>query len=154
VTRRRIVIGIGNRWRTDDGIGPAVAEAVAGRRLPGVDVIVLDGEPGRLLDAWDGADVAVVVDAMRVGYAPGHVEILDAGLPFGAQGSSHGLGLAEALALGRRLDRLPGRIAVLAVEGADFSYGDQLSPAVGVAVEPATELVCDLVAGPPPDGDG
>ena len=50
-----VVIGIGNDHRRDDGIGPAVAAAVAARGLPGVRVHRCAAEPTAILDAWDGS---------------------------------------------------------------------------------------------------
>ena len=47
--------GSGNPFRRDDGIGPAVAAAIERRHLPGVRVVISDGEPSGLLEAWSGA---------------------------------------------------------------------------------------------------
>ena len=61
-----MVIGIGNEFRRDDGAGPAVVSAL--RDLappPGVELMITDGEPARLIEAWTGARLAVVVDAVR-----------------------------------------------------------------------------------------
>src|SRR5437899_633981 len=41
----KVVIGIGNPHRRDDGVGPALAERLARIGLSDVDVRVLDGEP-------------------------------------------------------------------------------------------------------------
>ena len=51
---RPLVIGVGNRWRTDDGIGPLVVEAMEAQGCDDVDLLVLDGEPARLVMAWEG----------------------------------------------------------------------------------------------------
>ena len=61
---RAVLIGIGNPYRRDDGIGPALAAEIEQLRPPGVSVTVSDGEPTWLLDAWSGAPLAVVVDAV------------------------------------------------------------------------------------------
>jgi hydrogenase maturation protease len=42
-----VVIGIGNDFRRDDGVGLAVAEELAKRNLPGVRVVTAIGEPAR-----------------------------------------------------------------------------------------------------------
>jgi hydrogenase maturation protease len=63
--RQAVVIGIGNPYRRDDGIGPTVADAIGGLHLPGVRVVLSDGEPVSLLAAWENADLAIVVDAIR-----------------------------------------------------------------------------------------
>jgi len=76
-SRRAVVVGLGNAYRGDDGVGPAVAALVA-RTLTrsdgtgtsaadGLTVDVLAGlpDPMDLLGRWDDAELAVVVDAAR-----------------------------------------------------------------------------------------
>ena len=59
------MIGVGNQFRHDDGAGPAVIERLRGQ-LPGeVELVVTDGDAVRLIEAWSGASLAVVVDAVR-----------------------------------------------------------------------------------------
>ncbi|HET9609387.1 MAG TPA: hydrogenase maturation protease [Acidimicrobiales bacterium] len=149
---RIVVVGVGNSWRGDDGAGPAVAAALRGRLGPGVPgapvaVVDLDGEAARLVDAWDGADLAVVVDAVRTGAPPGTLHRLDAcDVHASATASSHALGVQHAVALARALGRLPRRLVLVGVEGADFGHGTQLSDPVAAAVEPASRLVVGVVA--------
>lgn len=151
---RRVLIAVGTPMRRDDGVGPAVAEAVRDRLPAGVRVVTLDGEPTRIVETWAGADLAVVVDAVRTGAPPGTLHRWD-GASLGAlappthPGSSHGLGLREALALGRALDRLPDRLVVLAVEGADFGPGDRPSGAVVAAIPAAAAAVAAEFADAP-----
>ena len=145
---RIVIIGVGNPWRRDDGIGWAVAEAVGHRLGPAVEVVESDGEPTRLLDAWAGIDVAVVVDAVRGGGAPGkiHVWTDDSELPGTSPSTgSHALGLADAVALGRALHRLPKRLIVVGVEAHDTTPGHGLSSAVAGAVEEAVDVIATLV---------
>ncbi|MEV4439551.1 hydrogenase maturation protease [Streptomyces sp. NPDC049577] len=155
VLTRIVVIGVGNPFRRDDGVGPAVVtrlERYARRgRLPaGVRLVGCDGEPGRLIGLWQGAGLAVVVDAAHTRPGrPGRVHRLDPGgcpAPRTGVASGHGLGLAEAVELGRALGRMPGHLVVYAVEGADGSLGTGLSPAVAAAVEPVARRVADEIA--------
>ena len=62
---RVVVIGVGNDFRRDDGAGPAVVASLRGRVPPGVELVLTDGEPTRLIEAWAGAALAIVVDAVR-----------------------------------------------------------------------------------------
>jgi hydrogenase maturation protease len=120
------VIGVGNPYRRDDGIGPAVAAGIGGLHLPGVRVTLSDGDPAGLLDAWTGVPLAVVADAVLCEpSAPGRIWRSVAGsLPGdGAAASSHGLGVPDALRLGQVLDRLPGRLVVITVEAASLGLG-------------------------------
>ncbi|MFE1248482.1 hydrogenase maturation protease [Streptomyces sp. NPDC058735] len=151
---RIAVIGVGNEFRRDDGVGWAVAarllERAESRALPpGTVVATCDGDPGRLIGLWEGAGLAVVVDAAHAHPArPGtvhRIELDSERLARPPATSSHGLGLGEAVELARVLGRLPGRLVVYGVEGADDSLGTGLSPEVQAVVEPLVASVEDEI---------
>jgi hydrogenase maturation protease len=134
---RAVVIGVGNEYRHDDGIGPTVATQVEKLGLAGVLTTVCDGEPTALLDTWDGADLAVVVDAVLCEpSSPGRVRrtTADALGEFTTATSSHALGIPDALPLGKVLDRLPRELVVIAVEAACLDLGVGLSEPVTAAL--------------------
>jgi hydrogenase maturation protease len=146
-----LVIGIGNDVRGDDAAGLAAARALAGRVPPGVEVIESTGDAAQLIESWAGASEVVVIDAMRAGLAPGERVRLEirAGEPGQADLlecwlSSHGLGLATAVRLGRALGRLPDRLCIHGVELAGTEWGEGLSPAVAHGVD---EVVEEILAG-------
>jgi hydrogenase maturation protease len=154
------VIGVGNPYRCDDGVGPAVIAALEAAAPDGVLLTVTDGEPTQLLDAWDGADLAIVVDAVLCeDPVPGRVHRTDVPPP-GRAGSTHGLGIPEAIQLAEALDRAPRRLVVYAVEAADLGFGDTLSPAVAAAVPGLVRTVLDdlrpvtVRRAPAPEQDG
>ncbi len=126
------VIGLGNEWRCDDAVGLEVARRLGGR--------LLTGEPIGLVEALDGEDEVVLVDAVASDAPAGTVHAFDAsstplpGTLFGAS-STHALGLAEAVELARSLGRLPRRVVVYGVEGRSFAFGKGLSPEVAVAAD-------------------
>lgn len=140
---RAVVIGIGNPYRRDDGIGPAVADEISRLGLPGVRVTLSDGEPAGLLDAWTGIRLVVVVDAVLCEPPePGRIwRSVACGLPHGNAVSSHGLGIPETLLLGQALDRLPGRLVIIAVEAASLGTGPGLSAPVAAALPEAVAAV-------------
>jgi len=74
---RPLVIGVGNRDRGDDAVGPVVADAVADRCGDAVESIVVEGDLADLALRWGDAQTVVVVDAMVGGAAPGTVVELD-----------------------------------------------------------------------------
>jgi|SRR6478752_3376870 hydrogenase maturation protease len=138
-----VVIGIGNSFRRDDGVGLAVAEEVAKRGVRDVRVVTATGEPGAILEAWSGARLAVVVDAATgEGSCPGWIrrwtpgETADLGVV-----SSHAIGLPQAYALGQAVEQIPGRLVVLCVDVVDTDYGVGLTPAVAAAVPAAVEAI-------------
>lgn len=139
-----VVIGVGNEFRRDDGVGPVIADGIRTLDLPGTRVVTTDGEPGRMLDAWANVDVAVVIDAVLCrDSVPGRVHRMDIdGIPGGtAANSSHGLGVPEAVELARALDRMPGRIVFYTVEVGDTGFGTGLSARVAAAVPTVTAAV-------------
>jgi hydrogenase maturation protease len=137
---RTVVIGVGNRYRRDDGVGPVVVDLL---RAHGVDGVESLGETASLIELWDGADLAILVDAVR-GDTPGRRHRLALPASRAAAASSHGLDLGEAIELARVLDRLPARLVLHAVEVADVGLGEGLSPAVAAA---AKRLAADILAG-------
>ena len=138
-----LVVGIGNDYRSDDGVGLVVAADVAARQLRGDDVRSAPPDPGLMLDAWTGLPLVVVVDAATgPGAVAGRVRRWTPGEePQNAVISSHSLGLPEIYALGQTLGRVPRRLVVITIEVEDVSYGVGLSAAVAAAVPAAIESV-------------
>lgn len=148
-----VVIGVGNAFRQDDGAGPAVVELLSGRVAPRVRLAVSDGEPTGLLDAWSGVGSAHLVDAVRTGSAPPgtlHRWVLR---PSGGQwappaagaGSTHALGLAQALRLADALVRSPRYLVLHGIEVAATGWHPGLSPPVAAAAaELAERLLAEL----------
>lgn len=146
-----VVIGVGNAFRRDDAAGLEVARRVRDHAPDGVVVVEHEGEPAALIEAWDGAETAYVVDAVRSGDPPGtvhRIDVLDDPLPDRRpRDSSHALSLGEAVALGRALDRMPRRLALIGIAGSDFDAGEGLTPTVAAAVDRvAAQLLEELTA--------
>jgi hydrogenase maturation protease len=133
VGRVVVVIGVGNEYRRDDGAGLAVVASLRGRVPPDVELVLTDGEPTRLIEAWTGAALAVVVDAVRADPPlPGRVHRFELDRPLAGAtrtASSHGFGLDDAIRLALALDRMPGKLIVRAIEAADLTQGTGLTPA-------------------------
>jgi len=143
-----LIIGVGNGFRRDDGVGPWVAARLAARGLPAIEH---SGEGAGLIEAWSAARHVIVVDATSSGAAPGTVVRLDAvaeELPSHFfRYSSHLFGLAEAIATARTLGRLPERLIIHGIEGGDFGFGEEFTPAVAAAAEAVVERIVEDVAG-------
>jgi hydrogenase maturation protease len=151
--RRVVVIGVGNEFRRDDGIGPEVLSRLrehfgaapdAGAETT-VQLVNSDGEPTSMIEAWTGASLAVVVDAVVADPpAPGRLHRFAVGRDeaFGAHAvSSHGLGAEEAIGLAAELGRMPDHLVIHAVEAADVGYGVGLTAAVSAAAAALTAAI-------------
>ena len=139
------MIGIGNAWQGDDAAGLVVAQQLRDRAGEEITVLEMEGEPVSLVEAFDGADDAFLVDAVRSGAKPGTVHRIDAtDDPVPATlsaASTHTLGVGEAIELGRALGRLPRRIVLYGIEAESLSAGGELTPAVARAVDEVVERV-------------
>ena len=155
-TARRIVLGIGNPDRGDDGAGRAVARQLRGRLPEDMELAEISGEATDLLARIEGVAAAYVVDACASGAPAGTTRRFDlaAGpLPEAAFGlSTHGLGLATALELARALGQLPPRCIVYAIEGTSFEVGSPLSPIVVEAVSAVADRLRAEIAELEPAG--
>jgi hydrogenase maturation protease len=142
---RTVVVGVGNKYRGDDAAGREVARRVRQRVGGELEVVVCELEPTRLIDAWNGADSAFVVDAVASGAEPGTVHRFDAtteALPSREfRSSTHALGIGETIELARAIGKLPLHIIVFGIEGEAFGRGTELSGAAEEGVERAVELV-------------
>ena len=142
-----VVIGIGNSYRRDDGVGPAVAAVVEARAAPGVRVLSDTGDLCGILDAWADARLAVVVDAaVATPSVPGRIHRCTiTGLQAASAVSSHGVHISTVLALGQAVDRMPADMVLFAIEVSETGYGVGLSPTVAAAIPHAVAAVMSEV---------
>lgn len=146
----KLIVGVGNRYRRDEGVGPAVVDRLTeGKTLaPGIQAVDA-GTPGvGLLEIARGADRMVVVDAMRTGGAPGTIHVVEPGrlrsLGQEAELSLHGVSMLGVIRLAEALgERLP-EIAIVGVEVEDVGWGEGLSPGVDLAVDPAAVIALQV----------
>ena len=140
------VIAVGNAWRGDDAAGLLVARRLQQDHLPGVKILESLGTVSEVQDAWREAAGVIVVDAVSSGGPPGAIYRFDAheaGLPVRPcrSTSSHGWGVAEALALGRLFHELPPFLVIYGIEGKKFDPGQEVSPEVAAAIPEAARRI-------------
>lgn len=139
-----VIVGYGNTLRGDDGIGPRVAEAVAGWELPGVRALAAHQLTPELAEPLAAADLAIFVDA-RVDRAgePTRVRPLEpagVGAAIGHAGDPRAL-----LALTRAAFGHHPRAWSITVPATDYAIGEGLSPAAERGMEEALRQVALLV---------
>lgn len=142
--RRLLVIGVGNRDRGDDAVGPVVCDLLDAARAPGIATIVLEGSVVDLPLRWDTDDHVIVVDAAAPAGRPGRITEVDARADhLSAPGSlsTHSVDVGAAVELARALGRLPATLSIVGVEGTSFGFGDGLHPAVADAASRAAAMI-------------
>ena len=145
-----IVIALGSHGRGDDGVGLFVARLLSDK-LTGCSIVRGQDDPMAILNTWQGAPLAVIVDAAVSQSTPGTIHRLEldaAPLPRElARCSSHGVGLAEAVEIGRILGRMPEKLIIYAVEADNFDPGVGMTKAVSAAaVEVSRRIEVDVAA--------
>jgi hydrogenase maturation protease len=132
--KRVLVIGVGNPYRRDDGVGTAVVDLLRHSDLPvGVRLECSLGDTAELMDLWRNTDLTVLIDASRhADTRPGAVHHTV---------SSHHLPMGEAVELARALGRLPKRLELYAIEVADTGHGEGLTPPVRAAARRTARMI-------------
>lgn len=152
------VLGIGNDFRGDDAAGllciRRLRETLGDKHLAalearGIRIEESGGEAAALMEAWQGADLVILVDAVQSGSPPGTIHELDAGdspLLHGVfRASTHAFGLAEAVEMARVLGRLPHRLHLCGVEIGSLAPGSEPCGAVRKAVETVVHRILTLL---------
>ncbi len=149
--KRMLIAGFGNVFRRDDGVGPAVVNALRVRlgRAPlgplddgfddlghTVDTVVLHQLVPELVETIKDYSLLIFVDA-HVGNLPEdiRVEMLDATYtqPF----VSHQIHPSTVLALAQQMYGYAPRAVLLSIRGYDFDFGEGLSAQTAALVSPA-----------------
>jgi hydrogenase maturation protease len=140
-----LVIGYGNTLRTDDGVGPHVASAVASWESPRVQSIAVHQLTPELAESLASAELAVFVDAR---YAAGdsvvEVRALEPSNSWGILG--HASDAGALLAAAKSIYGRSPRGWLVTVPAADLSFGEGLSPTAGRGAEAALARIAALIA--------
>ena len=149
---RVLILGIGNPILSDDGVGIHVARRMKELRLPNLDVEELPASGLELLDMVLGYDTVVIVDAIVTGKdRPGKMYVLqEDDFERTIHGASpHGINVATALAMGRRIvpEKMPRRLLFVAVEADDVvNVSENLTAPVAAAVPSIVNRVLAMIS--------
>ena len=150
---RVAIIGVGSPTG-DDQAGWWVAHALQRSGPPDrlacqISIVALDRPGAGLVCYLAGVDVAVLIDAVQSGNAPGTIHRVDdlASIRKEPLVSSHGLGVASALALASALDALPATLVLYGIEIGNASFDAVPSAAVSIAAASlATRINAEVAA--------
>lgn len=154
-TKRILVAGIGNSFRSDDRAGLLVCDlindAIVNTPLNSlIDIKKLSGEGVELMQEWEGYDLIFLADASRSFGSAGMVTRIDSSNTPLQQDyfnySSHNFSLAEAVELSRQLGTLPKRLIVYAIEGKNFSHGVEITDEVEFSCSNTARKILEEIA--------
>lgn len=145
-----LIIGCGNLLRGDDAAGPVLVRRMWDAGLP-ERMLCADGGTGGMDVAFQmrGVPHVILVDACRSGSEPGTLFELPGEeveqLPPLSGINLHSFRWDHAIAFARWLlgDQMPQKITVFLIEGADFDFGEGLSPPVDAALDRLVEHILE-----------
>ena len=137
-----LVIGYGNDLRSDDGAGRAVADAIADRALPGVEVRSMSQLTPELSLEIAGRNTVVFVDA-DVDATELRTRKVEAG-PAGDRVMTHHGDPATLLDLTSTVGEIPAEAFVVSIPATNLEMGFEFSPATANAVDAAVDFIVEL----------
>jgi hydrogenase maturation protease len=143
-TKPFLVLGYGNTLRSDDGVGPRVAEDVAALNLPDVEAIAYPLLTPELAEPVANAGFVVFVDAALD--APSDVELRPLKPAASSQLMAHAADPPTLLALARDLFGHAPEACCLAIPVESVGIGEQLSTVAQRGAAIAVEKVKALAA--------
>jgi hydrogenase maturation protease len=146
-----LIAGVGNVFFGDDGFGVEVARRLARESWPSGVVV---GEYGirtvhLAYELLDHVDVFVAADAMPRGGAPGTLYLLEPDLDEASQATNadvHGMSLPAVFGIVRSMGGTMPRALIVGCEPEDLSERMGLGACVQNAVEPAMQMIREIVA--------
>lgn len=149
---KTLILGVGNPILSDDGVGIHVARILKQKGFTGVDVEELAASGLELLDVVLDYDKIVIVDAIKTNRGiPGEYYVLEEkDFEKSVHGASpHGINIATALALGRKVvpDRMPKEVVFIAIEADDLvNVSEELTERVRAALPKIVKRVTQEVS--------
>jgi hydrogenase maturation protease len=141
--RETLVIGFGNEWRSDDGLGPRVAGRLAAMRLPRLRTLAVQQLMPELAEELSTVSLAVFVDASIETIADGVA--VNAIEPGGEIGMTHVCEPQALLALAKLLFGHAPPAWLVHVTGEHFGVGEGLSEAAQQHAQRAVEIITTLL---------
>jgi len=147
-----LVLGLGNILLTDEAVGVRVVEHLQNHPdHDGLGLKLVDGGTMglTLLIDMEDADAMIVVDAAVLDKEPGAVQIfegpdMDHFLRHRGR-SPHDIGLDDIMDGLRLREAVPERRALVGIQPAVLTVGEDLTPAVQDAVPQAAEAILELI---------
>ena len=134
-----VVVGIGNPFRGDDGAGWAVIDALEAKKID-VPLYKQRGDITELLDLFAEYSNVFLVDACTGVNL--RIDIHEQSIPEdNPQTSTHGMGIAQAIAFAKNLNLLPKKLILYAIAGKNFNIGDPLSPSLDLEINRVAKAI-------------
>lgn len=132
---RTAILGVGNDFKADDGVGPYVIKHLEGRVPDTIELINASTVPenflGHLCELRPS--LVLIVDAALMNVRPGTIRLIDKNAIHGVAFSTHQLPLTFFIEY--LTSQIPATILVLGIQPLTDEFNQPLSPAVQVAAD-------------------
>jgi hydrogenase maturation protease len=133
VINKTLILGVGNTWRRDDGVGIEAIKLLRQENLPNVDLIDGGIDGLSLIDTIKQYQQAIIIDAVNMQLTVGSVQLFtsqEAKIKIKNDAlSTHGFGLAEVIGLLEKLG-CNTEIKIIGIQPQDVSFGEGLTEPV------------------------
>jgi hydrogenase 3 maturation protease len=137
-----VFVGVGNRMRGDDAIGPVLVDMLKGEAPHVIDA---DGVPENVTAAIRrlGPSVIIFLDAASLGEAPGHARIVEAGEMQKLEASVHNFSLDVVM---EYLKGATGAdIFLIGVQPERIGEGEGISPSLKKPLKEIASILISIV---------
>jgi hydrogenase maturation protease len=149
-----IILGMGNKFFGDDGVGIIIAEKLSDTFKDQKNIAVEETNWGgfRIIDLLSGYKSAIVIDALKTGKKPaGHIHKLDYKnfVHSVRMVSFHDVNFATAVEFAKEIGRtMPENITVFAIEvEATDHFSETLTPKVEEAIDTCIQMIMEEING-------
>ena len=148
LSKKTLIVGVGNPFRHDDGIGSKVIELLQANQTINADL--LDGgiDGLALIDVIANYESAIIIDAVNMSATLGTVKVFtpeEARLKIHSDTlSTHGFGIAEVIRLMHEFG-MNTQLKIICIQPADISFGEGLSEVVTQKI-PEILALCQTLA--------
>ncbi len=145
---RVAIIGIGNTVMGDDGAGVKVLKLLPDELPEGVFTIELATGGMTLLHKFENLDMAIICDAVDFDGQPGEIRVFR---PQDVESiktlgySLHDIDILKVLELAKKLDQLPEKVFIAAIQPAKVEFSETLSPEVEAALPELASQILKLI---------
>lgn len=138
----KLVIGIGNELRADDGAGAYIVRQLKGYAIPDLQTEIMPQLTPEWLERMANASLTILVD-VRIPESDddGKLWLYPLAPSAGRPSSGHALHIGELLSLGERLYGKPFEVYICSVPAFDFTLGNPFSEQCKAVLEPAVSTI-------------
>ena len=142
-SKKVLIVGIGNPLRSDDGVGPYVADCIEAKGLDGVTVWVTQQLNMEDLERMLGFARVILVDASLNGVG---VDLHPVQKPSGQlMASSHHMSAEVFVSLAESIYHQDLPMHLCSIKGNSFDVGNKISPEVLDRAQQAVDLICSNI---------